>query len=125
VLILKGVHFRFNRWKLEKRSFPVLDELADLLEKHPELTIRIEGHTDSVGAKKYNRRLSRKRAESVRAYLASKGIFPSRMTAVGHGKDRPLASNATAEGRGRNRRVEIHFTSPLPPAVRVRSGDAP
>lgn len=70
-------------------------------------TVVISGHTDSVGAKAYNDRLSLRRAQTVRSYLASKGLHASQFDVQGYGFSKPVASNATAEGRARNRRVEV------------------
>lgn len=70
-------------------------------------TVVIGGHTDSVGAKAYNERLSLRRAQTVRSYLASKGLHASQFDIQGYGFSKPIASNATAEGRARNRRVEV------------------
>jgi OOP family OmpA-OmpF porin len=65
------------------------------------------GHTDSIGADEYNQRLSVRRAESVKAYMVSKGIEPNRVYTEGKGEKQPVASNATRDGRQKNRRVEI------------------
>jgi OmpA-OmpF porin, OOP family len=70
-------------------------------------TVVISGHTDSVGSKAYNDRLSLRRAQTVRSYLASKGLHASQFDVQGYGFSKPVASNATAEGRARNRRVEV------------------
>jgi outer membrane protein OmpA-like peptidoglycan-associated protein len=69
--------------------------------------MQIEGHTDSVGADDFNQRLSEQRAGTVRDFLLEQGVVPSSITAQGFGKTQPVASNDTAEGRQRNRRVEI------------------
>ena len=74
---------------------------------HPGLQLEIEGHTDSVGSEEYNQQLSEKRASAVREYLVQQGIAGGSVTAKGFGKSRPVVSNATAEGRQRNRRVEM------------------
>jgi len=70
----------------------------------------IEGHTDSVGKKAYNQKLSERRAAAVREYLKSEGIATDRMTVEGFGEERPVADNATAEGRAHNRRVVLRRT---------------
>ena len=88
-------------------SFPSLNEVAAALNAQPGLKVEIHGHTDGSGARAYNQDLSQRRAESVKAYLESNGIDASRMTAIGFGPDRPIDSNATKEGRTRNRRVEF------------------
>jgi outer membrane protein OmpA-like peptidoglycan-associated protein len=92
-------------------ELPDLDRTAELLASRPELTARIEGHTDSVGSAALNQSLSQQRAEAVRAALVARGIDPARLTAVGIGPDRPIADNATPQGRSQNRRVEILLSS--------------
>jgi outer membrane protein OmpA-like peptidoglycan-associated protein len=84
-----------------------LAKISGILLAHPGLTLQIEGHTDSVGGDEYNQQLSERRADSVRDYLAEAGVAASTMTAKGFGKTQPVASNDTAEGRQRNRRVEL------------------
>ena len=71
------------------------------------MTLQIEGHTDSVGTNEFNQQLSEKRANAVRDYLIGQSVPPDSVTAVGLGKDQPVASNDTAQGRQLNRRVEI------------------
>jgi outer membrane protein OmpA-like peptidoglycan-associated protein len=84
-----------------------MDRLATFLRENPERMVAIEGHTDSVGGDAYNLALSDKRAEAVRNALLSRGIAGMRVTAKGMGESAPVASNDTAAGRQRNRRVEI------------------
>jgi OOP family OmpA-OmpF porin len=74
----------------------------------PEVRVEVAGHTDSTGSAATNVRLSEARAAAVRAYLARRGVAPDRMVARGYGSSRPVAPNATAAGRARNRRVELH-----------------
>jgi OOP family OmpA-OmpF porin len=106
-LVLKGVQFRSGRSALTDESFAALDEVAASLLAHPEVRIEIGGHTDNTGRRSVNMRLSRERANAVKAYLARKGVDPGRMVAVGYGPDQPIASNDTPEGRAQNRRVEL------------------
>lgn len=81
-------------------------KVADFLNKYPDVTVTIEGHTDSQGAESYNQTLSQRRADSVKAQLVNRyGIAPERVNAVGFGESRPVASNDTAAGRAENRRV--------------------
>lgn len=75
--------------------------------RHPERSELIEGHTDSVGNAESSQRLSRRRADSVRSYLARRGVSPDRLSTSGMGKDRPVASNESATGRQQNRRAEV------------------
>lgn len=105
----RGILFAFNSDALLPESTPVLEEIFSTLERHPELAIVIEGHTDSVGADAYNLELSEGRAASVVAYLVKRGIEAGRLQAVGKGEADPAADNATAEGRQQNRRVVIRL----------------
>lgn len=109
--IYKDIQFASNKADLKQSSYGTLNEIVDALSDQQGLRIEIQGHTDSRGAKAYNMSLSEKRAQSVKAYLVSKGIDPSRMTTQGYGPDRPIAGNSTKEGRAKNRRVEI---KPIP-----------
>lgn len=86
-----------------------LDRIAELLKAHPELTARIEGHTDSLGSATLNQTLSLKRAEAVRQALIERGVDEGRLSAEGLGPTRPIADNASADGRGKNRRVEVYI----------------
>lgn len=102
------VHFEVAKAVLKPRSRTLLNEIADILHKHPQITkVRIEGHTDSDGDDRVNQRLSQARANAVKAYLVSRGISEDRLKAEGFGESRPVASNATARGRAKNRRVEF------------------
>lgn len=106
-IILKGVNFAFNSAELTPESLTILDGVAEILSKHPDLKVTIAGHTDSVGTADYNKKLSQRRAESVRNYLTSRGVNAANLTAVGFGEEQPIASNDEAEGRTKNRRVEL------------------
>ncbi|PMR70786.1 OmpA family protein [Halomonas heilongjiangensis] len=107
VVLSSEVNFEFDRAELRPQAEMTLDEVAHRLRENPNLRVRIEGHTDSVGSAEYNQGLSQRRAESVRNYLMSQGIAGDRMTATGYGEERPVATNDTDEGRALNRRVEI------------------
>lgn len=101
------IRFDTNSANIRDESVPELREFADFLREYPGVTAEIDGHTDSTGRAEYNLRLSRLRAEAVVEYLVdAEGIDGSRLTAVGLGQTRPVASNDTPEGRQRNRRVE-------------------
>ena len=107
---LKPVEFKTGSSDLLVESYPALDKVAETAKKYPQLKLRVEGHTDNVGADDYNMLLSQKRAESVRDYLVSKaGVPADQVTAAGFGKTRPIADNGTASGRAQNRRVEFIF----------------
>lgn len=105
--LFKEIQFETNKSVLKESSYPSLQEITAALKAEPDLNIEIQGHTDSAGGYDYNVGLSQRRAESVKAYLVSQGIAASRMTSKGFGPDRPIATNATKQGRAQNRRVEI------------------
>jgi outer membrane protein OmpA-like peptidoglycan-associated protein len=105
------VFFDTRRATIKKVSFPLLDEVAQALADHSALRVRIEGHTDSQGADKFNLKLSQQRAASVRKYLIGKGIDQARMVAEGVGERVPIADNRTSDGRAQNRRVEFVILS--------------
>lgn len=91
---------------LGSESYPHLNRLAQFLNEHPDTKLEIQGHTDNVGNKKSNKKLSEARANSVRDYLIQKnGIQPSRLSAYGYGDEKPIDTNATPDGRSKNRRV--------------------
>ncbi|HSM37598.1 MAG TPA: OmpA family protein [Longimicrobiales bacterium] len=105
---LPGIYFDFGSDVLRPQSERALDAAAAMLGTHPEWRLRIEGHTDSVGDDAANRALSARRAEAVRRALAQRlGGEADRFDAVGLGESQPVASNASLEGRARNRRVEL------------------
>jgi len=105
---LKGVVlFDFDSSTIKPESYPLLDEVAVILDTNPEIKGEIRGHTDSTGPAEYNQKLSEKRAKAVEEYLENKGIDPSRWTSKGYGASQPIASNDTLEGRQENRRVEL------------------
>ena len=105
------IYFDFRKAKIKPISFALLDEVAQALKDNPTIKVRIEGHTDSRGSDKFNLKLSRARATSVRTYLLGKGIGSERMVAEGYGEAVPIADNRTATGREQNRRVEFVITS--------------
>ncbi len=103
------VRFETASSQLARASLPGLDAAAAWLTAHPEQRLSIEGHTDAEGDPAANVVLSLLRGESVRSYLISKGAARSRISVAGWGSSRPVASNDTAVGRHRNRRIEFHF----------------
>ncbi|MEM7434010.1 MAG: OmpA family protein [Myxococcota bacterium] len=110
--ILEKVYFEFDSAKIQSRSFPVLDNVAEVLKAHPEITkVRVEGHTDSSGSDAYNLRLSQRRADSVVRYLINRGgISADRLEAKGFGERQPLIPDATTQAEfAKNRRVEFHI----------------
>ena len=104
--VLEGVLFETNRAIIQDDSFPRLDRVVEYMRYRTSSRIRVEGHTDNVGNPRRNRTLSEMRARAVRDYLAAHGIDASRIEAVGHGHDRPVATNDSEEGRAQNRRIE-------------------
>ncbi|WP_414640970.1 OmpA family protein [Archangium sp.] len=106
--IKEQVFFATGKSIIQPRSFKMLDQVAKILQQHPEVDrMVIEGHTDDRGNAEANRKLSQARAEAVKGYLVSKGVEPSRLEAKGFGPDQPIASNKTEKGRAANRRVEF------------------
>ena len=101
-----GIHFDFDKATIHPSSYPELDEFVAFLKENPKLPVEIQGHTDSRGKADYNQKLSERRAEAVRDYFISKGIPASQMITKGYGMTRPIADNATEEGRAMNRRIE-------------------
>lgn len=105
---LPGVYFGFNSAVLDAASDRTIGEVAALLAKHPDWTVTLEGHTDSIGSAAANRTLSERRVEAVRARLVSRHrVDGSRLLTSGLGSARPREPNTTIEGRARNRRVEL------------------
>ncbi len=105
--IPSDISFAVGRSDIQPSFMGVLDRFADGLRNHPNTEVRIVGHTDSTGSDAINNPLSFERASSTRNYLASRGVDTRRITVDGMGERQPIASNDTAEGRARNRRVEI------------------
>jgi outer membrane protein OmpA-like peptidoglycan-associated protein len=103
-----GVYFEFASDQLNPASAPRIREVADLLRRHPEWPVTIEGHTDSIGGSRYNQDLSERRAGALkRELVGAHGIPAARLSTRGYGLARPLEPNTTLEGRARNRRVEL------------------
>lgn len=107
VMTMSDVSFASNSAQLLPGSNRGLGEIADLLNEYPDRNVAIEGHTDSIGSDIHNRELSQQRADSVAAFLKSRGVASSRLTVIGLGESMPLASNEEDTGRQTNRRVEI------------------
>ena len=110
VLILRmpsDVTFPSNQSGISTSFYPVLDDVAAVLQRYDQSTIDIIGHADSRGTDEYNLALSRDRASNVARYLVDKGVLPARLYVEGRGEGQPIASNDTAAGQAQNRRVEI------------------
>jgi OOP family OmpA-OmpF porin len=106
-IVLRGVNFDFDKSNIRPDARVILDEAASQLGKNPNVNVSVEGQTDSVGTDAYNQKLSERRAAAVKEYLAGKGVSSGRLTTVGHGESKPIASNSTKDGRALNRRVEL------------------
>lgn len=110
VKITQQIQFKTNSSDILGVSQGIIDGVAKVLAEHPEIKhIRIQGHTDNVGAAAYNKELSRKRAASVQAALIKAGVNKSRLSSEGFGLEKPLGDNTTEDGRTINRRVEFHI----------------
>lgn len=109
---LPDVDFRTGTAILTPAAREELGKVVLALRGQPDLKIRIVGHTDSVGSAALNQELSLERAEAVATYLALQGVATQRLQTDGRGQTEPVADNATAEGRARNRRIEIHLLAP-------------
>jgi outer membrane protein OmpA-like peptidoglycan-associated protein len=107
-IVLQSVHFEFDKSRLTPIGRQVLDEAAQKLQENPNLSVEIEGHTDSIGTELYNLGLGKRRAEVVKGYLVLRHqVDPKRMTTLSYGEARPIADNRTEQGRALNRRVEF------------------
>lgn len=107
-LVMPGdVTFETDSASLNSDFFGVLDSVALVLNEYKSTLVTVAGHTDSTGTDQHNQALSEKRATTVAMYLNGRGVVPERLAAIGHGEKYPVASNATADGRAKNRRVEI------------------
>ncbi len=104
--VSETILFDFSSSRISDESHDVLDEIAEVITKHPNLKkIRVEGHTDSAGDSPHNLALSKKRAAAVVKYLVEQGVDAGRLVAEGFGQSKPIASNDTEEDRAKNRRV--------------------
>jgi len=107
--------FDVNSSTILPGAFDELNRVAKVLNQYPQTTITVAGHTDSTGSEEYNLRLSQRRAEAVKSALVGMGVNAARMTTIGYGKSKPIASNATEAGRQQNRRVEIRIVGQTQP----------
>lgn len=108
-----NVEFDFDKATIRSSDDSQLSSFANVLKNHEEVSgIAVEGHTDSVGSDAYNQKLSEKRANAVKGRMVENGVAGDRLNAVGYGESQPIADNATAEGRQKNRRVQAVFQVP-------------
>jgi len=121
--IFEKVFFKLNSARILPRAFPVLDNVAAVINAHPEIDqIRVESHADRTGPFEFNMRLSVRRARSVIEYLVGKGVSKERLTYEGYGETQPLVPDAkTALQLSRNRRVQFHIVE----AEEKSEGDSP
>src|SRR3989304_2290947 len=106
-IILEGVTFETNKAAITPESSQILRSALKTLTTHPEIQVEVSGHTDNVGSKKSNLRLSQRRAEAVREWLIERGIDPVRIVAKGYGPDIPIVPNDSPENKRKNRRIEF------------------
>jgi outer membrane protein OmpA-like peptidoglycan-associated protein len=106
--LLLTIEFDFAKYFIRKQYNDDIKKVADTMKENPKAQTVIKGHTDSIGKRAYNMRLSKERANSLKQYLVKRfGIKASRITTIGYGFDKPVASNDTEEGRQKNRRAEV------------------
>jgi OOP family OmpA-OmpF porin len=106
-IVLDNVLFDFDKTAVKPDGAKILDRLIAFLKENPDKKVALEGHTDSIGTEQYNQGLSERRANSVKDYLTKRGVDAGKISTRGFGETRPIADNKTAEGRAKNRRVEI------------------
>ncbi|MFO7755407.1 MAG: OmpA family protein, partial [Bacteroidales bacterium] len=106
-IVSNGIRFDVGKATLRPESMGVLNEIYTMLEEHPDVSVSVEGHTDSDGDNELNQKLSEDRAETVMKQLVSMGISAGRLTSKGFGESKPVNTNATPEGKAENRRVEF------------------
>ena len=121
--LMDTVFFQTSRAVIQRRSYKLLDNVASVIKSHPQLKIKIEGHTDDVGKDAFNLKLSKNRAESAVKYLVKKGVEAARLSSEGFGEQYPIAENKRSKGRAANRRVDfmivgtVEATVPAAPAT--------
>src|SRR5688572_20571775 len=118
VIVLPNIEFALNRAELTPAGREIVEQVVRFMNDQPEIELEVWGHTDATGSEIFNLRLSQRRSAAVVQYLTDKGIAAKRTKSAGFGESRPLADNATEEGRERNRRVELNIRA-------VRAGGRP
>lgn len=101
------INFDTGKSIIKPESKPIIEQITLMMKSNPSLKIGVEGHTDNVGSPKSNKTLSDDRAKAVVSAIVAQGIDAKRLSALGHGQDKPIADNKTEEGRAKNRRVEL------------------
>ena len=107
---MQGIEFETGKATIKSKSFPLLDQIANIFIENSNYIIEVQGHTDNTGKAESNKTLSDKRAHAVMDYMIKKGVPAERMTAVGYGQEQPIADNNTKAGRAKNRRVEFKIS---------------
>ena len=108
--VLNNLEFEYKSSQIKKESLKLLEPVATYLKAHRDVHLLIAGYTDNIGSKRYNKNLSTKRAFSVKNALIKMGVMPAQLSHIGYAYKNPIASNSTAEGRAKNRRVEFLIT---------------
>jgi OmpA-OmpF porin, OOP family len=121
-VVVRAIDFEFNSAQLTAPAQRTLDEVASALLTQPELNVEVKGYTDSIGTDAYNLGLSQRRAAAVKAYMITKGLSATALTAQGYGKANPIAGNDTAEGRAQNRRVAFEVTNGFAHVIVLKEG---
>jgi outer membrane protein OmpA-like peptidoglycan-associated protein len=112
LITLGDLLFEYNSDKLQSAHIAPLESLAVFLHARPNINVEVTGHTDNTGQERHNVSLSTRRAQVVMEYLVDHGAVFERITFEGFGSSRPVADNKTAQGRQRNRRVEVRLSEP-------------
>ncbi|MDR0953256.1 MAG: OmpA family protein [Elusimicrobiota bacterium] len=108
---IPSVDFEFDSIILDPSAYLVLDKIAEIMTTNRTYKLIVEGNTDQVGSDEYNDNLSKQRANAIKSYLVSRGVYGDSITTYGHGKRRPLVYDDSPEGRACNRRVEFTLTT--------------
>jgi len=109
ILAFGNIEFVTGKVDLVPGASMGIDLLANYMGKYPDKKVTLEGHTDNTGTAELNKKLSQQRADFIRGVLISKGVAADRITAIGYGQSQPVASNSSASGRQKNRRIDIKF----------------
>jgi outer membrane protein OmpA-like peptidoglycan-associated protein len=107
IVNMSDVLFDTGKYTLKPITQISLAKVSGILQAYPGLKLQVEGYTDSVGSDEYNQKLSENRADAVRSFLLTQGVQETNISATGYGKAKPVADNATAQGRAQNRRVQL------------------